>query len=134
MNYERQDIGPPATNDQIAELEKRFGTTLPTELAGMLRESNGVTLWRDPKEVQILSTHEMGGYFECYGFSKWMPDAIPFTMDGGGNFLTLRRGGEQAVYVVASGNLGWDDAVKLSETILGFLQDARCPSDYLHER
>ena len=134
MNYTRQDTKPPATGDQLAALEGRFCTKLPIELTEILRESDGVTLWREPKEVQILSTREMAEYFESYGFPKWMPDAVPFAMDGGGNFLILRRGGEQAVYIVSAGNLGWDDAVKISETMLGFLQDALPPSDYLHER
>ena len=61
-------------------------------------------------------------------------EASALAMDGSGNFLILRRGGEQAVYIVSAGNLGWDDAVKISETMLGFLQDAQPPSDYLHER
>jgi hypothetical protein len=131
MSYARQDIRTPATGDQIVAVEKRFCTKLPIELAEILRESNGVTLWRNPKEVQVLSTGEIEEYYECYGFPNWMPDAIPFAMDGSGNFLILRRSGGEAVYAVRAGNLGWTDAVKLSETMLGFLQDDQPPCDYL---
>lgn len=134
MSYARQDIQPPATDDQIAAVEKRFCTKLPSELVEILRESNGVTLWRAPKEVQILSTREIAEHFECYGFHTWMSEAIPFAIDGSGNFLILRHGDGKAVYIVSAGNLGWKDAVKISETMLGFLQDSRPPSDYLYER
>jgi hypothetical protein len=134
MIYSRQNIQPPAAEAQIAALEQRFRICLPAELAGILRESNGVTLWQKPKEVQVLSTHEMTEYFECYGFPKWMPDAVPFAMDGNGNFLVLKSGVDQAVYVVSAGNLGWEDAAKISETMIGFLQDAKAPSDYLYVR
>ena len=44
------------------------------------------------------------------------------------------RDGGQAVYVVSAGNLGWEDAVKISETMLGFLKDTQPPSHYLYAR
>lgn len=81
-----------------------------------LKWSNGGSFFGPNRSFDpILSTTEVREYLIAYGFLHWMPGAVPFAMDGGGNFFVFDMrnepsGSEYPVYFVQAGDLGWDAA------------------------
>ncbi len=65
--------------------------------------SNGERLF------QFFSLSEIPIYYRDFNFEEYMPFALPFAMDGCGNFYILDfRKNDPCIYTVNSGNLGWD--------------------------
>ena len=130
MEYEISSPGVGASKKDISDCEKSFGASFPRTLIEILQKHNGAVYWADPKEVQFLGTADMLEYFDSYSFTECAQDAIPFAMDGSGNFLTFRKDHGEAVFFMSSGNLGWDDAVKVAHSFNEFLEDP-LPAEYV---
>jgi hypothetical protein len=96
-----------------------------------LSQNNGAIYWANPKEIQFLSTEEIVSYYEEYHFIRYMSEAIPFAMDGSSNFLVIKKIEAKEVYIVNSGNLGWEDSNIISESVEEFLNDSTKPENYL---
>lgn len=108
-----------ATDQEIEELyewlkQNRFPSIfLPDDYLHMMKESNGGGYLNGEREYQFLSLKEVKEFYEAFDFSRFMPYAFPFAMDGNGNFYILNlRTEDEAVYWTSAGNLGWEkDAV-----------------------
>lgn len=132
MKYQKQDLQAGASDQLIEEIESYFEILLPGELKAILQESNGITLYTEEKEIQVLGTDGMIEGFLEYQFPQYLPDAVPLAMDGCGNFIILKKGGSSTVFGVSAGNLCWEDAVVLGEDFKEFLQDPTSSDDRIH--
>ena len=75
----RMKLNPPATEQQIAEIEKRFGIVLPTDLKEFLGELNGDN-WLVFSTSQIIEINEM----QRTAFDFYMPlDCLLFIAGNG---------------------------------------------------
>lgn len=73
-----------------------------------IKESNGGIFTYGNREYQFLSLNEIVEYYEIYKFSLYMPLALPFAMDGRGNFYLFdMRKESNNIYGVHSVNIGW---------------------------
>lgn len=80
----------------------------PENYVLFMEESNGGIYVSGEREYQFLSLKEIPEYYEVYMFSKFMPFAFPFAIDGCGNFYLFNfRQIDKNVYGVSAGNLGW---------------------------
>ena len=131
MEYQIQDFRPPASTADITEVERARKHHFPGPLKRVLLASNGVNYWRAPKEIQFLGTKEQLEYYSAYQFPEYLPDGIPFAMDGNGNFILFRYGHGESVFIVSSGNLNWEDSAMIAETFELFLSDEAVPESYL---
>lgn len=61
------------------------------------------------REYQLFSTTEVIQNYTGYRFATYMPFALPFALDGCGNFylFDLRNGNDERIYYTAAGNMGW---------------------------
>ena len=94
---------------------------MPDDLRRLLLRSNGPTLFDEAtdKELQFLSIEEAVESFEDYEFAEYCPGAIPLLLDGAGNFAVYRRieGDVAGVFAMESGNLSWQDSVRLCDDV-----------------
>ena len=109
--YDVHDKAGPEDWKALSEwLEKnKFqNVNLPENYVLLMEESNGGIYVSGKREYQFLSLKEIPEYYEAYMFSKFMPFAFPFAMDGCGNFYLFNlRQTDKNVYGVSAGNLGW---------------------------
>lgn len=83
---------------------------LPEDYIELLKESNGGDFSNGEREYQMLSIEEIMEYYEIYSFSEFMPYALPFAMDGCGDFYLFNlRGEDNSVYKVPANNLDWEE-------------------------
>lgn len=82
---------------------------LPDDYLELLRESNGGDFRKGEAEYQMFSLLEVIEYYEMYNFSDFMPYALPFAMDGCGEFYLFNmRWNDGGVYKVHSCDMGWN--------------------------
>lgn len=103
-----------ADDAEISEIENWMKeqafprSVLPSALITLLRKSNGGDFTVGQREYQLFSTAEICKTYETYQFDLYMPFALPWAMDGCGNFYVFNlRGEDAAVYAVSAGNMGW---------------------------
>lgn len=71
--------------------------------------NNAFSLIVNDIEYQFLIFEEIINYYESYNFKSFMEFALPFAMDGNGNFYVFdKRYNGNDMYIVASNNLEWD--------------------------
>ncbi len=106
---------PMVKQSQIEEIELWMKNNLfpvyklPDEYVELLKESNGGDFLKGEAEYQMFSLLEVVEYYELYNFSEFMPFALPFAMDGCGEFYLFNmRCSDNAVYKVHCGDMGWD--------------------------
>ncbi|MCH5204684.1 MAG: SMI1/KNR4 family protein [Oscillospiraceae bacterium] len=112
--FDHAAVNPPITEEQLTVLLRWLissgfpDTTLSDDYTAFLRESNGGDFVKDGREFQFLSAEEVTEYYAAYNFARYMPYALPFAMDGNGNFYIFdRRKKDESVYLVSAGDLGW---------------------------
>ena len=90
--------------------ENNFPNTIfPESYVLLMSESNGGNYISGEREYQFLSLKEVTEYYEAYMFSKYMPFAFPFAMDGCGNFYIFNlKSTDKNIYCVSAGNMGWE--------------------------
>ncbi|MBQ3010729.1 MAG: SMI1/KNR4 family protein [Methanocorpusculum sp.] len=130
-----------AAKDQIASVGKWLSAqgfpcpVLPAALASLLMESNGGLFTVCFREYQLFSTSELQEYYEVYQFNKYMPYALPWAMDGCGNFYLFNlRNKDCAVYAVSAGNLGWgpDECYQIADSLEDCLRQVDPLDDLMH--
>lgn len=114
-----------ATAGDIASWEKAFKMLMPEDLKQLLTLSNGPVLFdaATDKELQFWSVEEAIDAPDVYGLEDECPDAVPIAMDGSGNLVVYRKVSRRpaAVYAMASGNLGWEEAVRVCNDVDGLI-------------
>lgn len=82
-----QNLGPPATEEQISELERRIGRPLPRSYRAFLSLYNG---WRQVDgETDLLSIEEMLGGRRADRIREWQKDALKWGDEVGGHGLVI---------------------------------------------
>lgn len=114
--FDYSAVNMPVSEHQLTELRRWFSDSgfpdaeIPEEYIKFLRESNGGDFLKNGREIQMFAVGEISEYYAAYSFSVYMPYALPFAMDGCGNFYIFnKRGRDDGIYLVAAGNMGWDD-------------------------
>lgn len=129
---------PPSTLEAISAWERFFKVDMPRDLQTLLLESNGPIFFDDSsgQELQFLSASAAVEYYDAYNFPTYCPSSIPIAMDGCGNFIVYKdeKNGPCTIFGMASGNLGWEDSVKLCNTVselfeMEDLVDDRIPNE-----
>ncbi len=124
----------PATEQDFCGLckwleERNFPfTTLDTSYKNFLLESNGGEFLRGEREYQMFSVNEICDFYEIYLFETYMPYALPFAMDGYGNFFLFdMRGQTSFIYMVAAGNMCWEseDCFQIAENFMALLEQTK---------
>jgi hypothetical protein len=122
-NFDNVIYGTPATDVELAALERELGTLLgtgdifglPSSLSYLL--GSGVAACIRDIEGRYIEFGwlglDMADYLTAYEFSEYMPGALPIALDGGGGFYALdcRSDGvnrSQPIVWSHSGNLGWE--------------------------
>lgn len=83
---------------------------LPEDYIEFLEESNGGGFLKGEREYQMFSIAEIMEFYEIYSFSEFMPYALPFAMDGYGDFYLFNlRWNDNNVYRVSANNIGWEE-------------------------
>lgn len=135
----KQDTG--ANKAQIADIENWLKgqafpyPVLPATLTELLLESNGGTFTCGQREYQVFSAAELQTLYESYQFDKYMPFALPWAMDGCGNFYLFNlRNEDCAVYAVSAGNLGWgpDECYRIADSLEDCLGQVNPLDDLMH--
>lgn len=110
----------PIKEEQLTALLKWLNKTnfldilLPGEYIAFLRASNGGDFVNGSREFQMFSVEEIPKYYSAYNFAQYMPYALPFAMDGNGNFYIFnKREKDEQVYLVSASDLGWDGEYEL---------------------
>jgi hypothetical protein len=97
---------------------------LPASYLSFLAWSNGGFFLTGDREFQMLAAEELREYLLTYRVPYHMPGAVPFALDGGGNFFLfdLRTpadpAGEYPVLFAPAGSLGFDVAVVVAGSFL----------------
>lgn len=118
---------PPVDENKLSELLKWLrgfpDTELPDEYTAFLRESNGGDLVKNGRELQMFAAEEIPEYYAAYKFPVYMPYALPFAMDGNGNFYVFnKREHDNCIYLVAAGNMGWDECFPIAENFRNLIK------------
>lgn len=130
----------PATEQDFYELyhwleEKEFPVTiLDTSYQNFLSESNGGGFLRGEREYQMFSMCEICDFYEIYAFETYMPHALPFAMDGYGNFFLFdMRKQNSFVYLVGANDMSWESegCVRLAENFATLLEQTEPVYCYL---
>ena len=106
-----------ATEAEIQELLEQLrlqhfpSTTLSADYIALLLESNGGTFMYGEREYQLSSTTDVIQNYIGYCFATYMPFAVPFAMDGSGNFylFDFRSYNNEKIYAASAGNMGWQE-------------------------
>ena len=81
----------------------------PGDYFGLMFECESGIFANGERLFQFLSLAEISEYYEFYNFAEYMPFALPFALDGCGNFYIFDfRSNNPCIYAANSGNLGWD--------------------------
>lgn len=110
---------------------------LPAMYLDLLRYSNGGEFTNGERDFQFFETAEFRPMLLAYEFPEYMPGAVSFAMDGSGNHYVwdMREDREEREYpilVVNSGNLGYDDAVKIADTFIELCLGTTAAEDILY--
>jgi hypothetical protein len=95
---------------------------LPASYRDFLPWSDGGSFRNGSRRFDpFLSADALREYLLAYHVPHYMPGALPFAMDGGGNFylFDLRSDpvdGEYPIFFAPAGDLGWDDATPVART------------------
>jgi hypothetical protein len=118
---------PGASEETIAEVERRYGVHVPHELRTFWAESDGAILWFGFKELQFFTVTEV--LDDIYSVREHMPGGLPLCMDGNGNICLARISGAEVFgyYVAEAGVLEWEEAAQISSDFAGFLHDDQPP-------
>lgn len=109
-----------ATDQEIEELyewleQSEFPSIfLPNDYLDIMEESNGGGYLNGEREYQFFTIKEVMEFYKEFHFSRYMPYAFPFAMDGNGNFYLFNlRKRDEAVYWTSASNLGWEKILKV---------------------
>lgn len=97
---------------------------LPRSYLSLLRWSNGGAFSNGDRNFDpFLPCDRLREYLLCYHVPQYMPLALPFALDGGGNFylFDMRQNpveGEYPVLYVGAGNLDYEDAVLVASSFV----------------
>ena len=107
-----------ASSGDLALLSGEWSVFLPRDLQDFMEASDGPVLWFGFKELQFLPVRDI--IRDDYAVQTYMPNALPICLDGNSNICVARVRNRQIVgyYVASCGNLGWDDAVKIADTLV----------------
>ena len=99
--------------------EKGFpACDFPDSYIELLKESNGGDFMTGEREYQLGSIDETMQTYEDYSFARYMPYALPFAMDGCGNFYIINmRRKDDCIYAVSSGDLEWEMCCKIADNL-----------------
>lgn len=124
----------PATEQDFCGLyqwleERNFPfTILDTSYKTFLLESNGGEFLRGEREYQMFSVNEICDFYEIYLFETYMPYALPFAMDGYGNFFLFdMRTQTSFIYMVAANHMCWEseDCFQIAENFMALLEQTK---------
>lgn len=124
----------PATEQDFCGLyqwleERNFPfTILDTSYKTFLLESNGGEFLRGEREYQMFSVNEICDFYEMYLFETYMPYALPFAMDGYGNFFLFdMRTQTSFIYMVAANHMCWEseDCFQIAENFMALLEQTK---------
>lgn len=96
---------------------------LPAAYLDLLRYSNGGEFGNGARQFQFFSAEELRAMMLAYEFPEYMPESIPFAMDGCGIHYAwdMRSSSEEDEYPILlshSGNLGYADSAHVASTFL----------------
>ncbi|MBR1736834.1 MAG: SMI1/KNR4 family protein [Firmicutes bacterium] len=81
----------------------------PSGYFGLMFEIESGIFANGERLFQFFSLAEISEYYEFYNFAEYMPFALPFALDGCGNFYIFDfRSNNPCIYTVNSDNLSWD--------------------------
>ncbi|MEN9362397.1 MAG: hypothetical protein RL095_3932 [Verrucomicrobiota bacterium] len=112
--------------------------SLSHQFLNFLRWSNsGCCLVNGEREFGFFSTHDTRDMMISYEFPKYLPEALPFALNGGGWFYAFDmrkepKNGEYPIIFIESGNLSFDDAFYLADSFIDALMDSRNPEHLVH--
>jgi|GEM_PF-2363531 len=121
----RSESPPPATDEQLSALRAQYlklsnGAPLPRLLEDIYKTSNGATLVVGNWEWGLFEVDVFTEMNEAYELNEYMPGGVSIGLNGGGvhYVLDVRNGQpDPPVYASESGNLGWDDAVFVADSL-----------------
>ena len=92
---------------------------LPDELVQLLTYSNGGGIVNGEREFGYFSLDEIRAFYFNYGFPEWAPLFLPVAFNGGGVFYAydFRDAPRLRIVAASAGNLGYEDAVVLGDTL-----------------
>ena len=109
---------------------------LPTSYVDFLAWSDGASWRTGQREFSCFGCKHLREYLLHYHFPQYMPGALPIGLDGGGVFGVFdlrddppRNGPSDAVWAIGSGNLGWEDAVKVADSFVEFCRGRTAVGD-----
>jgi len=91
---------------------------LPSDYLDLLRKSNGGEFTIGDRSIGFFSLREIREYYLNYEFPTYMPEALPFGLNGGGVFYAYDcREDSNSVIGVHASDLGWESAVVLGDNL-----------------
>ncbi|TQR46329.1 SMI1/KNR4 family protein [Paenibacillus popilliae] len=110
---------------------------LPAAYLDLLRYSNGGEFGNGARHFQFFSADELRAMMLAYEFPEYMPEAIPFAMDGCGIHYAwdMRSSSEENEYPILvshSGNLGYADSAQIASTFLELCTGTISAEDLLY--
>ncbi|GGG88746.1 SMI1/KNR4 family protein [Paenibacillus radicis (ex Gao et al. 2016)] len=110
---------------------------LPASYLEFLRYSNGGEFGNGDRHFQFFSAEELRSMMLAYEFPEYMPDAVPFAMDGCGNHYVWdmrsdRDDGEYPILVASSGNLGYEDCIQIADSFVELCLGTTSADEELH--
>lgn len=108
---------------------------IPAPYIDFLRWSDGASWQTGDREFSCFGCKDLREYTLAYHFPEYMPGALPIGLDGGGVFgvFDLREGPSDAVWVIGSGALSWEDAVLVNKTFVDFCRGRTAVGDVYRE-
>lgn len=109
---------------------------LPNSYVDLLAISDGGGITIGEREIAYFEAESMRNYMIDYQFPVYMPHALPFGLNGGAVFyiFDMRKpaiNGEFPIIAASSGNLCYDDAPAIAQSIRELLADSRNIEDLL---
>jgi hypothetical protein len=118
-----EERGAPATDEQLAALEKELGTRLPEELRAFLLHADGANGWFAEFYVEIFSIERLIEANVRSDFAVDFPFALVFGSDGSREYLALdRRREPHAVVMIEVTCVSPDDFVYQASSFDEFLE------------
>ena len=95
----------------------------PKSFLHFLMWSNGGWCRRGEREFQFLGTADLRTYTLIYQFPRYLPDAIPFALNGGGVFYVFDmredpQNGEYPILGAAAGVLDYEESKFLAHSFI----------------
>ncbi|HEX8177235.1 MAG TPA: SMI1/KNR4 family protein [Pyrinomonadaceae bacterium] len=109
---------------------------LPETFLNFLTWNNGGWCRKGEREFGFLGIPDLRSYTLAYMFPAFMPEAVPFALNGGGVFYVFDMreepdGGEYPILISASGNLGYEDAKVVAQSFIEVCSGTTNIEDYL---